>query len=136
MKKIFTFMLVFVLLFAVGCGAVSDADTDLGHSKSYDEKELEDAAHQINKHFRAMYNGCTLLTVKYDGDATAKDNLDYCRELEPDKDYVDCVVFTSSFETSEHCDTTLEPNQTYEDWQWYLAREKGGEWELVMEGQG
>lgn len=135
MKRILAMILSLMMIFLIGCGAVSDAQIDLSKSKCYSEDELNDAAKMVRKHFRSMYNGCTLLTIKYDGDKAAKENLDYCSELEPDKTFVDCVVFSSSFETSEQCDTTLEPNQTYEGWHWYLAREKNGKWQLVMEGE-
>lgn len=135
-KRILAMVLSLLMIFVIGCGAVSDAEIELGDSKYYDEDELRDAAKAIRKHFRAMYNGCTLLRIQYEGDEISEENLTYCSELEPDKTFVDCVVFTSVFETSEKCDTTLEPDQTYEEWHWYLAREKGGKWQLVMEGQG
>lgn len=136
MKRVLVMGLSLLMIFMIGCGAVSDAQTDLGHSKDFSENELRDAAKMVRKHFRAMYNGCTLLTIVYDGDQAANENLAYCNALEPDKDFVDCVVFSSRFETSERCDTTLEPNETYDDWRWYLAREEKGKWQLVMEGQG
>lgn len=136
MKRILAMGLSLLMFFMIGCGAVSDVQTDLGDSKNYSEDELSDAAKMVCKHFRAMYNGCVLLTIDYEGDQISGENLGYCNELEPDKAFVDCVVFTSRFKTSERCDTTLEPDETYEDWHWYLAREEKGKWQLVMEGQG
>lgn len=137
MKRCITVVLLLLMVpFVIGCGAVSDVQMDLKHSEYYSEDELDAAAKIVRKHFRQMYNGCTLLTIQYDGDEASRAQLSYCRELEPDKHFVDCAVLTSNFETTENCDTSFEKNKIYKNWQWYLAREENGKWQLVMEGQG
>ena len=48
--------------------------------------------------------------------------------------YDEALTFTSSFTTGENDWDGFSKNETYENWNWYLARANGGQWHLVSWG--
>lgn len=47
------------------------------------------------------------------------------------------IVLYSSFDTdASGGDGSLEPNTTYDDFQWILVRDNGGTWEVKTYGYG
>ena len=46
------------------------------------------------------------------------------------------MVFFSDFTVGDTTNTTLNPNSTYKDWQWYVIQTDAGDWSVVNQGQG
>ena len=51
-----------------------------------------------------------------------------------DEAYAECICFLSDFHSPKKASGAWEKDKEYEDWQWWLARTEGGEWELVTWG--
>jgi D-alanyl-D-alanine carboxypeptidase len=117
-------------------GAVKAADVavDLGNSKRYTPEELKEAVVQIKCKF-ASFNGCELHALRYAGDdCSSEENLKWLNEL-GDNEYVQVAEFLSDFHSPmEGGDDAWETDTEYTDWQWWLAREAGGGWELLTWG--
>ena len=121
----------------VWLGAVNDPELtiDYGASALYTEEELEEAAVQIKCKF-ASFAGCELHALRYTGDdADSEENLAWLNGLDEGKNYVQVVEFLSDFHSpAEGGDDAWEKDTEYIDWQWWLAREAGGGWQLVSWG--
>ncbi len=56
-------------------------------------------------------------------------------EIFSDKDIEAAYVILSSFDVdSSGGDGSLDPDSTYDDWEWILIRNEGGEWEHAAHG--
>ena len=121
----------------VWLGAVNDPELtiDYGASELYTKEELEEAAVQIKCKF-ASFAGCELHSLRYAGDdVSSEENLAWLNDLDEDKDYVQVVEFLSDFHSPvEVGDDAWEEDMEYTDWQWWLAREADGGWQLVSWG--
>ena len=109
---------------------------DFGDSKTYSKKELEDAAVQAKCEF-ATFGDCELHAVRYAGDdCNTKENLDWLNNLEEDAKYTQVVEILTDFHSPVQDDapSAWELDTEYADYQWWLAREDGGDWELVTFG--
>ena len=85
------------------------------------------------------WEGCEMHKLSYAGDeAFSLENLDWLNEIakEDGKDeaYTECICFLSDFHSPKKASGAWEKDKEYEDWQWWLARTEGGEWELVTWG--
>ena len=60
--------------------------------------------------------------------------LSYINTLAVDKEYDECIVFTSSFHSPVEGGGAWEPDYDYENWEWYLGRTEGGSWDLLTWG--
>ena len=115
MKKLPFFVLA--LLFLMGCQAkpaTDDTDSDVSIVE-------------------AEFQGCTLTQLRYPGDASADLFTEWAEECEADE----AIVLYSSFDTdASGGDGSLEPNTTYDDFQWILVRDNGGTWKVKTYGYG
>lgn len=113
---------------------ISNTKVNLGTSVLYSEEERQSAADVILDEIGSWNSVKQVYDVTYCGDEISSDSLDYCNTL-GDKNYTQCVVFESSFKSADkrHCGA-FNPNDVYTDWQWYLAKTDGGEWELLTCG--
>ncbi len=114
------------------------AKIDYGTSEIYTEEDMEPAILMIKKEI-AGWSGCAVHSVRYAGDAcVTEENLAWLNSLEEDKEYTQCIEFLSDFHspTDEEDleETAWELDAEYEDYQFWLAREDGGDWELVTWG--
>lgn len=118
-------------------GAVNDTDPeiDYGESTLYTEEELAEAAVQIKCKF-ASFEGCELHTLRYEGDdCISEENLAWLNGFDESKHYIQVAEFLSDFHSPiEGCDDAWEEDTEYTDWQWWLAREEGGGWDLLTWG--
>ena len=94
----------------------------------YPEEDIDSAARVVIESFKSK-EGCVLFSLKYAGNG----ELEYCRSLSEEADYTECLVFESVFRSPLKSYGAWETNEIY-TWDWYLAREKGGEWQLVTAG--
>ena len=100
-------------------------------SEIYSADDINSAVDTIEKEFDANWNGCTLTEIYYAGD-------DYCTDFQEfaDRNNADeVIVLLSSFDVdSSGGDGSLNPNSTYNNWNWILVRTKGGKWQHIDHG--
>lgn len=135
MKKLYLCSIVLlVIALLCGCSDTSKAKIDYGKSELYSHADMDSSIDKIQSKF-AGFVDCTMDSITYGGDKLAKDSLDYCNTLADGTTYDECIVFVSEFHTSEFSDNpVLEPGTDYTDYKWYLARTKGGKWDLLTWG--
>lgn len=133
-QTIFIILFTFVLLFT-GCskGNVSGAQKIICESAVFTQAEIEDAMDVAIAHFKAEFEGCTLLEMEYDEAYSEKLSPAWAQQYGAEE----AIVLLSSFEVDEKGgDGSFNPGQTYTRWQWVLIRSSGGAWELETWGYG
>lgn len=134
MKKIIIAICALVLcVSAVGganwlFGNPGGVEVDYNNCTVYSKEDIDSAAEVVIEKMDSM-EGCVLYSIKFSN----ADELEYCRSLNEDADYVECIVFDSVFRSPLTGGGAWENNEIY-TWNWYLAREKGGKWELLTWG--
>lgn len=92
-------------------------------SAIFSQQEISAAIRSAKLYFKLHFSGCTLTEIGYAGDSLNGDDR--------------VIVLTSSFDVdSSGGDGSLNPNETYTDWQWTLKRLPGGLWYHVDHGYG
>lgn len=114
------------------------ATVDYGTSDLYSQEEMDPAITEFKKEFE-QWDGCELHSVKYAGDeCNSEENLKWLNSLADGGDYTQCIEFLTDFHSpvlEEQLEgTAWEPDHEYADYQWWLARKDGGDWELVSWG--
>lgn len=115
-----------------GCGGdVSRVNRVIGESEMYTETEIKGAMSEVAQFFQAEFDGCTLTELRYDEEKFAE------KQLEAAEKYgAEVIVLLSTFDVDESGgDGSLQPNSTYERYQWILTRTMFG-WELKDWGYG
>lgn len=137
MKKLRVILsLILVLIVLVSCAKTSDYTLEYSESNMYSNEDIESAAKVVVEKFNT-FQGCVLYSLEYAGDEKCKDELSYVNSLKDDgeEEFVDCLVFDSEFRSPIKGGGAWSPNDIY-TWDWYLGREKDGEWVLVTYGYG
>ena len=109
------------------------AEVEFGSSELFSEDELNDIAIQVKCKF-ASFEGCTLTTLRYAGDASSTDEALAKMREKDGKEYTQVAEFLSNFYTSDDC-TDFEPDSTIEDYQWWRALDEEDGWQLVTYGE-
>lgn len=112
-----------------------EVQIDLSGSTLYSEEELYDAMLAIKCQF-AAWEGCELHVIRYAGDAAnSQENLDWLNSLQEGANYTQVAEFLMDLHSPvEEGPYAWEPNTEYVDYQWWLARPEGGDWEIVSTG--
>lgn len=101
-------------------------------SEIYSDEDLQAAVDKIVSYFDINVE---MQEIFYQGDEESANKLDYCKELNPEVD--ECVFFKTNFFIPEQ-DAVMawafEPNTTLTDYEWYLGRTAGGEWNVLTAG--
>lgn len=133
MKRWMVFILAVAVMFSLSaCGGdVSNVQTRNVASKMYTSDEIEDAINVIKREFGTSWSGCTLTEIYYAGDEYSSEHQDWA-----DRNHADeVIVLLSSFDVDESGgDGSLNPNSTYDEWNWILVRSNGGKWKHVDHG--
>ena len=123
-------------------GDVSQAVIDYGTSEHFTKPQMDAAIAVIKEHFRVMY-GCRLNSIAYTSDErSAREYQSYAGMMSrrTGKNYVDAIVFTSSFRTppadQAYPFTGFEEDSEYSGWSWVLLLTEAGEWEIATSGYG
>ncbi len=126
-----------VIMFVMTCclcacgGNVKNVQTHAVASELYSQKEIEDAIAVIKKEFKANWKGCTLTEIYYAGDDASRSHQEWADRKNADE----AIVLLSSFDVdASGGNGSLNPNSTYDGWNWILVRTDGGEWEHVDHG--
>ena len=103
-----------------------------GTSEIYSDEDLQAAVDKIVNYFDIKVE---MQEIFYQWDEESANQLDYCKELNPEVD--ECVFFKTNFFIPEQ-DAVMawafEPNTTLTDYEWYLGRTAGGEWNVLTAG--
>lgn len=128
--KMMALLLVLALLLA-GCGGdVWNVSREIGESEIYSVSDIESAMNVVVRFFAANYSGCTLTELCYDEEVSAKAASEWAEQYDAEE----AIVLVSSFDVDGSGDSpALNPNSTYENYQWILTRSGGG-WTLQTWG--
>lgn len=132
-KKIaYPILCILLALVLSACGGkVKEANTHEVSSELYSEEDIRAAIDTIKKEFERGWDGCTLTEIYYAGDESSKAHQDWADRNEADE----VIVLLSSFDVdSSGGNGSLNPNSTYENWNWILVRTNGGAWKHVDHG--
>lgn len=122
---------LFVLSLCACGGDVSKVKTHKVDSKFYSQEDIASAIEVIKNDFRREWSGCTLKEIYYAGDEISKDHQEFADRNNAD----DVLVLLSSFDVdSSGGDGSLDPNSTYDNWNWILVRTNGGQWQHIDHG--
>jgi|P1105metagenome_2_1110788.scaffolds.fasta_scaffold64879_2 D-alanyl-D-alanine carboxypeptidase len=139
MKKFFAVMSAVLLLLTAfaACGgksAEAEVSIDYGTSDLYTQADREQAVSLIRQEFSG-WEGCELHAIRYAGDeCQSEENLSWMNDLREGEDFTQCIEFFSDFHSPKQDAGAWNPDQEYTDWQWWLARPEGGEWQLLTWG--
>ncbi len=113
-------------------GDVSQVQRTIGNSQVYTRQDVEQAMDVTESYFRTHFEGCKLLTLQYD----AKWRLEEEERAESyGMDQV--IVLTSSYYVEpKGASPSLNPDFTYQNWKWILARNGNGNWVHKDHGYG
>lgn len=126
-------MLGILLVFSLSaCGGnVRGVKTHHVDSEMYSQDDINSAIDTIKKEFKSDWKGCTLTEIYYAGDDCSEDHQDWADRNNADE----VIVLLSSFDVdSSGADGSLNPNSTYDNWNWILVRTNGGQWQHVDHG--
>lgn len=133
MKKIFTIILACMMSIVLcSCGGdVSKVNVQKYESELYTAKEIDSAIDVAIKYFENNFSGCTLTEITYASDEISGEYINWAERNDAD----DVIVLISSFDVdSSGGDGSLNPNSTYNGWNWILVRNNGGKWRHVDHG--
>lgn len=118
----------------LGVATETEVDIDYGNSTLYTLEDLEEAAIQVKCRF-ASFAGCELHSIRYAGDENgSEDNIRWMNELDEGHEYIEVIELLSDFHVGENAGPEWDVNTDYNDYQWWLAREEGGGWQLLSWG--
>ena len=139
MKKT-TLIIIFLVMILnlIGCGKNESGGKidnvyvpDCKPSEIYSDNDIEAAFQTVRDYFSEKFDGCTLTKLYYPGDAYADEFNRWAEQYDADE----AIVILSSFDVdASGGDGSLNANSTYEDWNWILVRNDGGDWEHVDHG--
>lgn len=130
-RRLVAAILLTVLLSGCFGGDVSEVKRTVGHSELYGAGEIRVAMEKVISLFDRNFDGCTLIEIVYDEDFSSRQSADWAEQYGAEE----AIVFYSSFRTGSQTQS-LEPNRTYENYQWILTRSKGFGWVLRTWGYG
>lgn len=120
-----------VLIFGCARGDVKNAERIVGDSELYSSAAIEKAMDVVIRQFEREFPGCTLLEVEYDEEVSAKHSGEWAEQY----DAHEAIVLLSSFRTDEKGGKgNLNPDYTYERFQWVLTRSFWGGWKIQTMG--
>lgn len=134
-KKLFAILTLSIAFILNGCGGnVAHVQIpDWKPSEIYSDNDIESAFQTVKDYFRHAFDGCTLTKLYYPGDTYADTFHEWAEQYHADE----AIVILSSFDVdSSGGDGSLNPNSTYENWEWILIRNNHGDWEHVDHGYG
>ena len=107
-----------------------------GTSEVYSHEDLQAAVDTImNTVDNEWQVKVEMQEIFYQWDEESANQLSYCQELNPEVD--ECVFFKTNFyipEQEAEMAGAFEPNTTLTDYQWYLGKSNGWEWNVLTAG--
>ena len=115
-------------------GNIENVNRVVGYSALYDERLINEAFNVVEKTFSKEFEGCTLTELRYDDEVEnifAEEMMEYAKENNQE-----LIIILSTFDTDKKGgDGSFNPNDTYTNWQWHLARTADKKsWEIITWG--
>lgn len=136
MRKAVIVLLILTLIFLLaGCrrGNTRYLKTDIGSSDVYTSEDIEKAIQVVASYFRKEFDGCTLRTIEYNENRSLRAAEGWAKQYAAEE----AIILLSSFTVGIYGgDGSLNPGDTYTDWQWILTRNSGEKWTLQTWGYG
>lgn len=137
-KKKFVMIALVLMLISTGCGEKDIGGNidnvqipDWKPSEIYSDDDIEAAYRTVKEYFHHEFSGCTLTELYYPGDTYADEFHEWAKQYDADEAI---IIFSSFYVDSSGGDGSLNPDSTYDDWNWILIRNAGGEWEHADHG--
>lgn len=137
MKKIVIGIMICVLVALSLCscgskgGVVNNAQTHEVDSEVFTQQDIDSAIDTIKQEFDRNWPGCTLKEIYYAGDEVNAEYQDWADRNDADE----VIVLLSSFYVDSSGQMpALNTDYTYENWNWILVRNAGGQWQHVDHG--
>ena len=116
----------------------AEYSVNYGDSKLYSHDDIDAAAKVLMSEFNT-WKGAKMKSIKVADDATCEEALTYCNEQAKDGTgpFDEAIVLVSDFHSPSEADaenTAWEPDKDYDNYTWYIARAKDGDWTLVSWG--
>ena len=126
------FLILISLLGGCAKGDISQVEKVISTSAVYTQAEIESAMEVAISHFRKDFEGCSLTRICYEDGRDAA-----AAEWASTYGAEEGIILLSSFDVdSSGGDGSLNPNSTYNNWQWILVRSGNESWELKTWGYG
>jgi hypothetical protein len=124
---IFIIVIIARLFFWNNDGDVSSVKRTVTTSEVYSQQDINGAMDIVVNYFKKNFKGCTLTNLWYEESVSVPVSEDWAKQYNADE----CIILFSSFDVdSSGGDGSLNPNDTYSNWQWILVRDKSSTWEL------
>ena len=131
MKMLALLLLCLTLLTACGGGDVRAVDRRIVNCERYSERQISKAMDEVEKFFKAEFDGCKLLRLEYDEEKTREEARGWSEQCG-----AETIVLYSDFSVdSSGGDGSLNPGETYRNWKWILKETATG-WKLETWGYG
>ena len=108
-------------------GIADNVEVTIGASERFSNAEIESAVNMVIKKFAADFNGCELLQLWYDeghSDIFVASYMNYGRGNSNGVESENVIVLLSNFSVdASGGDGSLNPNDTYFNWNWILIRD-------------
>ncbi len=124
----------------LGSGDWKNVRIDYGASSLYTREEMDAALEQIRDEFSRNWRGFEMLAIGYAGDeCNSEENLAWLNGLGGENSaFTQVILFKSDWKAPDNGDLAgekaVEPGAEQTNWEWWLAREEGGQWQLMSWG--
>lgn len=130
------FSVAFLVFLLTGCGENNNIDNInriASSSEKYTQDQINSAYDIVISYFNREFLDCTLTDIWYnEAEFSAAEN-EWKEQDEADR----CIVLLSNFDTgSNGGDGSLNPNDTYRNWQWILVSNDDEPWIIKTYGYG
>lgn len=120
-----------ILFFRNNGGDVSKVSKLFVTSGHYSEEDIYEAMDVVVEYFSNNFEGCTLIDLRYDESISVAAGKEWAEIYKAEE----AIVLLSSFDVdASGGDGSLNPNTTYDNWQWILVRDVGELWRLETWG--
>ncbi|MBR6259315.1 MAG: M56 family metallopeptidase [Oscillospiraceae bacterium] len=112
-------------------GESKSFDIDYGTSKLYSREDMDKAIDAIMATFNT-WAGCEMHSIRYSSaDYNNAENVKWRHEHGDGHKFTECIMFYSNFHSPKVGYGAWNQDEEYTDWNWWLGRTDGGDWELV-----
>lgn len=125
-RKLLALFLAVLVLSGCASGNTDVVDIEVGDSQFYSEAEILDAMDVVLKQFEKSWEGCVLLKLWYDEEASLKEAGEWAERYGGEEAI---VLYSHYWVDGSGRNPTQNPNSLYHNWGWILIR-SGGKWEL------
>lgn len=131
MRKLAVLLAVLFSLTLCSCGDISDVTVVDVPSEIYSERAINSAINTVKTYFKLGWSGCKLTEIKYIGDEYSESFDAWAKRA----DAYEVIIIVGTFEVdASGGDGSLNPNSTYRNYQWVLARSRLGGWHHIDHG--